>query len=132
MEVRCREHPDEVWRDVPGFPEYQAGDQGCIRSLKRAGRILRPGVNKSAGGKHGSIYTQHIVCLMKDGKRVMKSVHLLVLAAHVGPLPQGKETRHINGDSLDNRLTNLVYGTKSENAHDTVRHGRHNKQRVMV
>jgi hypothetical protein len=119
----------ERWKPIPGFPDYMAGNKGCIKSLKRGGRILQPGVKKSGGGKHGTSYTYLHVALMQNGKRVTCPVHQLVLAAFVGPRPEGMETRHLNGDSKDNRLKNLKYGTKSENAYDTVRHGRHNMQK---
>lgn len=36
-----------------------------------------------------------------------KGVHRMVLESWVGPCPDGCETDHINGDSLDNRLENL-------------------------
>lgn len=35
------------------------------------------------------------------------------------------ETRHLNGDRSDCRLTNLRYGTHSENQYDQVQHGTH-------
>lgn len=46
------------------------------------------------------------------------------MLAFVGNRPQDmKHIRHLNGNPLDNRLDNLVYGTPSENAYDRVRHG---------
>jgi DNA invertase Pin-like site-specific DNA recombinase len=50
-------------------------------------------------------------------------VHQLVLLTFVGPLPEGQEVRHLNGDRSDNRLENLCYGTRKENANDAVEHG---------
>lgn len=41
----------------------------------------------------------------------------------MGPLPPGKETRHKDGDSTNNRRDNLSYGTKAENAEDRRAHG---------
>lgn len=50
-------------------------------------------------------------------------VHRLVLKAFVGPHPDGMETRHLNGNRGDNRVENLVWGTRAENAADKRRHG---------
>jgi hypothetical protein len=52
-------------------------------------------------------------------------IHQLVLLAFVGPKPPGMQTRHLDGDKTNNRLTNLVYGTPSENQRDNVRLGVH-------
>ena len=65
--------------------------------------------------------------LCKDGRRQSRAVHHLVLLAFVGPKPGGMVTRHLNGDPGDNRLTNLVYGTQSENMYDKVAHGTHHE-----
>ena len=50
-------------------------------------------------------------------------IHQLVMLAFIGPCPLGLEIRHINGDSLNNQLHNMAYGTHSENMQDAVRHG---------
>lgn len=50
-------------------------------------------------------------------------VHQLVLAEFVGPRPTGLVVRHLNGNSRDNRLSNLVYGTAAQNAQDAIAHG---------
>ena len=63
------------------------------------------------------------VDLYKDGKKKKKKVHRLVMEAFVGPCPDGMECRHLNGNSRDNRLENLKWGTKAENIEDTLRHG---------
>jgi hypothetical protein len=52
-------------------------------------------------------------------------VHALVLSAFVGPRPPGLEIRHLDGNPRHNDLSNLAYGTTSENARDRVRHGTH-------
>ena len=51
--------------------------------------------------------------------------HRLVMFAFVGPCPPGQEVRHLDGDKLNPSLDNLVYGTRSENMRDMVRHGAH-------
>ena len=50
--------------------------------------------------------------------------HHLVLEAFVGPQPDGMETRHLNNVRNDNRLSNLLWGTSSENNYDIVKAGR--------
>lgn len=52
-------------------------------------------------------------------------VHVLVLEAFVGPRPPGMECLHSNDVGTDNRLSNLRWGTHSENLNDLVRNGRH-------
>ncbi|WP_439621469.1 HNH endonuclease signature motif containing protein [Gemmata sp.] len=61
--------------------------------------------------------------LYRAGKRRRVNVHRLILEAFVGPCPLGMETRHLDGDRLNNRLDNLAWGTPAENAADRIRHG---------
>lgn len=104
----------EMWRHVPGAPAYEVSDRGRVRSYKRkpGPRILAAPVN-SEGRPH--------VCL--DGRS--RKVHQLVMEAFVGPRPSGQEVLHRDGDKSNNALTNLRYGTRSENRLDMVAHGTH-------
>lgn len=56
-------------------------------------------------------------------------VHQVVAEAFHGPRPAGMETRHRDGDVLNNRSDNLVYGTHGDNMDDAVRHGTHHQTR---
>lgn len=55
-----------------------------------------------------------------------KKVNYLVLETYNRFRKLNKVCRHLNGKSLDNRLTNLKWGTLSENALDRVKHGKQN------
>lgn len=61
--------------------------------------------------------------LRRNGEGKPFFVHRLVMAAFVGPCPDGMVVCHNNGNGLDNRLDNLRYDTQSENMNDTKRHG---------
>jgi HNH endonuclease len=58
-------------------------------------------------------------------RRLTRKVHNLMLEAFVGPCPPGMECRHLDGVRNHNVLSNLVWGTKSENTIDQVKHGTH-------
>lgn len=123
----------ERWLPVVEYEGiYSISNLGRVRSEQRIAyrtdgrtqtihaRLLRP-VSDSKG------YLR--VNLFHNNTGVTRYVHLMVMAAFVGPLPVELETRHLNGNPQDNRLENLAYGTRSENFLDTVRHGTHRNAR---
>lgn len=125
----------ETWVPIRGYDGvYEVSDWGHVRSLDRR-------LQSSAGWYRkyrGCILAPRLsrghcaVSLCKNGCTVEKYVHRLVLEGFVGPCPPGKEGCHDNGDPLDNRRTNLYWGTSSENSYDMVRHGRHHESIKMV
>ena len=118
----------QEWRDIPGWEGYyQVADDGRIRSVDRVtkrpqgdlpikGRAIRPAKNKA-----GHLWFN--VC--REGRRKKMYVHRAVATAFIGPVPDGMEVRHLDGDPENNRVDNLTYGTRSENMWDRVHHGRH-------
>lgn len=119
----------EQWLPVVGYEGlYEVSDQGRVRSLDRditnklghvrrfPGKMLTP-YKKQCG---------HLkINLSKGGEDNPSLVHRLVLTAFVGPCPEGMHACHWNDDGTDNRLSNLRWGTSSENKHDAVRNGKH-------
>lgn len=107
----------ERWLPVIGFEGlYEVSDLGRVRSLKRSGRILRPGVNSSG---------YMVAGLSKNGIRTSVYVHALVLDAFRGPRPCGHDSCHENNSRTDNRLDNLRWDTRRQNMLDKIKHGTH-------
>jgi hypothetical protein len=122
----------ERWLPTPGYEGiYEVSDHGRVRGVDRyvTRRDARPG--SSAIFIAGRILSQQstrtghkTVGLYKSGKGRTFLVHHLVLSAFVGPMPEGLEGCHNNGDPADNRLTNLRWDTRASNCLDTLKHGR--------
>lgn len=126
----------EHWRAVVGYEgHYEISDLGRVRSIDRAvrfrdgrirtfpGRVTWQGVN-AGGYPHVRLYRGN------EGRT--RTVHQLVAEAFLGPRPDGMETCHCDGDSTNNRPSNLRYDSRSENHRDAVRHGTHNETRKVV
>jgi len=123
---------NEEWLPVLGFEKsYEVSSLGRVKSLDRlvphhnssTGMALRRGkiLSPSRSSKYG-----HLKIKLGGGSvasQVSYHVHQLVLSAFVGPRPAGMEVRHLNGDPSDNRLENLAYGTRKDNANDMRLHG---------
>lgn len=111
----------EHWKNIVGYEGlYQVSDMGRVKRIVgyncRIERMLQPYLCIRGG------YPQ--VMLSKDGKRKHKQIHHLVLDTFVGPRPTSEhEARHLNGNAQDPWLTNLKWGTRSENVLDAVGHG---------
>jgi NUMOD4 motif/HNH endonuclease len=107
------------WKPVPGYEGlYEVSTEGQVRSFRRrgtSGKVLSRG-----HAKRGGYLT---VSLLRGCHQSTRPVHSLVLEAFVGPRPEGAEIRHLDGDPTNARLSNLAYGTRSENVLDKRRHG---------
>lgn len=115
----------EQWAPVVGYEgRYEVSDQGRVRSIDRVtshGRRRRGQLLKQIPHMRGYL----LVNLWRDNSARLWLVHRLVLAAFAGPAPEGAEGRHGVGGPADNRLSNLAWGTHSDNMRDQVAHGTH-------
>lgn len=114
--------PLEEWRDVPGWEGYEASSIGRVRSRKRKVlHVLRP----CLCGKYLS------VMLSKSAHNHHSNrVHRVVCEAFHGAAPAGMVVRHLNGNTTDNRASNLAWGTPKENMADMFKHGHGRWQRA--
>ena len=119
---------DGNWRFIPGTSEfYSISDKGIVRSNDRtiiyksglsvfySGKILKPWMS-TTGYK--------MVGIRLNGQKIKKSVHSLVCLTFIGDRPPNADIRHLDGNPLNNNLSNLCYGTRVENIQDTIKHGR--------
>jgi len=104
------------WREVPGYPGYEVTPDGLVRSPK--GNVLKPQLD---GGHPPNQYLA-VHCVV-DGRFKRLFVHRAILLAFIGEPAQGEICRHLDGNHLNNALSNLAWGTHSENMYDRVRHG---------
>lgn len=110
----------ESWKPVVGFKgHYEISTLGRVRSLPREliatscngkkylkffkGKLLRPG-RKPSG---------HLSVALGRGNS--NDLHVMVMAAFVGPVPKGQEVLHKDHNPGNNKLSNLKYGTRGEN-----------------
>ena len=115
---------NEHWQDIPAYPKrYQASNLGHVQSLNRSVPQSRGrGLRKVKGQLLTPVTTSNGYLVVFIDKRA-KRIHRLVLETFVGPCPPGKECRHLDSDRCNNRLDNLRWGTRSENAQDRLQTG---------
>lgn len=126
----------EGYRLVSGLPGLAVSPTGVVQSCLRRGRRQSSRRGEVAYRPVWRVMAQGVT---DDGYRVVHSstqlVHRLVLLAYVGLPAPGQVTRHLDGNPGNNAISNLAWGTESENAQDRIRHGRHNgllgKRRVV-
>ena len=115
----------EIWRpisDYQGF--YEVSNYGNVRGLQfytRYGTIGTRRQPRLVKQKVDNGYAR--VQLAKGTYRKLYKVHRLVLLAFIGRPSPGLESAHINGDRLDNRVSNLIWATSAENEAHKLLHG---------
>ena len=112
-------------KDIPGFQNYAITKDGRVWSNPRkssCGRKLKGRWLKSA---ISSGYPYVLLCL--DSRVYLRRIHQLVLETFIGPRPEGLECRHLDGNPLNNNLSNLCWGTHQENMQDKVQHKTSNR-----
>lgn len=119
----------EEWRPVPDWESlYSVSNYGQVRSHDRSIRC-RGGKTRDIKGRQLKLKPDRdgyrIVELCRYGKCTTKKVHQLVMSAFLGPRPNGKVVRHIDGNPENNWVENLRYGTNLQNSADQRRHGTH-------
>lgn len=102
----------ERWRKIPFFTGYEISDRGRVRSFKRTRpKILKP--EYFSRGDRKKTYLR--VTLQVRGRKKHRKIHRLVALAFL-PRVKGKNTvDHVDGNTHNNRVTNLEWVTNAEN-----------------
>jgi hypothetical protein len=101
------------WRTVDEFPAYEVSEVGDVRLI--GGNVLKAPADQQGYAR---------VTFSVPGKKTYRNVHRLVAIAFYGPVPNDRPmVCHVNGNRLDNRVSNLRFGTAKENRMDAIRHG---------
>ena len=124
----------EVWRAVVGYEGlYEVSSEGRVRSLDRIAidrngkrtRRLKGKMLRFNLGKHGHSkeYLRFTVSLLRNAERWQAPVHRLVAEAFLPNPDDLPVVRHLDGDSTNNALSNLAWGTHQDNSDDAVEIG---------
>lgn len=104
------------WVVIKGYgSRYAINEDGDVFS-SYCMRILKPAI-----ASHG--YPMVALWRPEAKKGQSRTIHSLVAETFIGPPPEGMEVRHKDGCRTNPKLSNLEYGTHSDNIHDAVRHG---------
>lgn len=121
----------EEWREVPGWEGYyEVSNAGRVRSMERIvarsdGRTQRLAARVRKAQVQPDGRASLILC--RDSAPRIALVHRLVALAFLGAPREGQEVCHRDGNPLNNHVSNLRWGSHSENMMDRVEHGTHNR-----
>lgn len=114
-----------TYKEITGFPGYFIRNDGTVWTNKN---LKNDGIR---GMRQLTLYrrpygARYMVIGLRPGpkeKLRILYVHRLVAQAFIGPGVEGQVVCHNDGDTSNNRKENLRWGSRLENAADSVRHG---------
>ncbi len=126
----------EEFKDVPDFPGYRISNFGYVQSCWKVGRspeMIKNQWRDLRSTNRTERYDQ-VNLTKRDGSRKVMKVHSLVASIFLKKPKTSKKlcVRHLDGNSKNNRVDNLAYGTYKENEADKKIHGRDYKSKIFT
>lgn len=115
----------EIWKDIVGYEGlYQISNFGNIRSkkLNKQGRLLSPFISNSG------YYA--IVLDIKKRDFKLNYIHRLVATAFITNINNLEQVNHIDGNKLNNNVSNLEWCSRSDNIKHAIKKGLITKESV--
>lgn len=97
---------EEYWKEIRDYPKYEASNLGRVRN-KNTLHILMAPINSRTG--------YHNVGVMNNNGQRTVCVHKLIAETFLGDRPLKHDVNHIDGNKLNNEISNLEYCTRSQN-----------------
>ncbi len=97
---------EEQWKEIPEWPDYMASNLGHLYSKKKRKVMIQHQC-------HPFGYLGITLC--RNGKRIHKMVHPLIISSFIGPRPEGLEINHKDSNPKNNNIENLEYVTHGQN-----------------
>ena len=114
---------EEMWKTIEKYPNYMISNLGRIKSLnyKRTGKeqILKQSIN-------GRGYYYVLISINNKYKNIL--IHKAVAEAFLENNNNYSDVNHIDGNKLNNCITNLEFCTRSENIKHAYKNNLRSKQ----
>jgi hypothetical protein len=111
---------NEIWKKVSWSDDYEVSNLGNVRSWRPVGNSKeKPDSPKIMTQWFSNGYPSVTLCIKQVRKNFL--VHRLVAETFIGPSMKNTVVCHIDDIKTNNIVTNLKYGTYSENAKDAVK-----------
>lgn len=108
---------DDIWLPIYDYPGYYISNTGHVWGPGSLGQFPHE-LSSYANDKYG----HQVVDLYRNGKRTHRYVHQLVAEAFIPNRYRYPEVCHIDGDPLNNDVSNLRWGTHLDNMRDAQKH----------